>query len=363
MAGNVEVRRKQGALGWFVSQILDAAFVPVVIVLLVIYLSFASPVFLTPGNISNLLAQTVILALVSFGATFVVIGKEIDLSVGAGTAFVSVIAASVMLATGSVALGLLAGIVAGLGVGAVNGFLVSVIEVPSFIATLAILVILRGIALALTSGGVISGLPPELETISEISPLGLPGIVWLMAITFVVLLIIERQTTFGVRVFAVGGNAEAARLSGIRVNRVRFLTYMISGLTMGLAGLALTIRVNSGQPNGGTLLELYAVAAIVMGGTSLGGGRGSVARTLFGVLLIAILQNGLTLASVTYDIQQAVIGTVFILAASVDFVRRIVRRREKTRALESLATGAERAATTGIRAAADGAADQGENGA
>lgn len=337
MASPVEDVRRRTLGAWFVEHLLDAAFVPVVVLALVVYLSAASPFFLTPGNLSNLLAQTVILALVSFGATFVVIVKEIDLSVGAGTAFVSVIAASVMVATGSVPLGLLAAIACGLGIGAVNGALVSVIEVPSFIATLAILVILRGIALALTSGGVISGLPPDLTVLSDFSLLGLPGIVWLMLATFVVLLVVERQTTFGVRVFAVGGNAEAARLSGIRTGRVRFMAFLLSGLTMGLAGLALTIRVNSGQPNGGQLLELYAVAAIVMGGTSLAGGRGSIARTMFGVLLIAILQNGLTLASVTYDVQQAIIGVVFILAASVEFVRRIVRRREKARALSDLA--------------------------
>jgi len=336
LASSVEGKKRRGLSGRFAEHLLDAAFVPLVVVALVTYLSIANPVFLTPGNVSNLLAQTVILALAAFGATFVVIVKEIDLSVGAGTAFVSVVAASVMLATDSVPLGLLVGILAGLSIGAVNGLLVSALEVPSFIATLAILVILRGVALALTSGGVISGLPPELGTLSDLSILGLPGIVWLMLVTFVALLVLERQTTFGVRVFAVGGNAEAARLSGIRSNRVRFLAFMISGLTMGLAGLALTIRVNSGQPNGAQLLELYAVAAIVMGGTSLAGGRGSVARTLFGVLLIAILQNGLTLASVTYDIQQAIIGVVFILAASVEFVRRIVRRRERARALGSL---------------------------
>lgn len=332
--------RKRGFGTWIIDGVLDAAFVPVVIVILVVVLSIASPVFLTPANISNVLAQTVILALVAFGATFVVLVREIDLSLGAGTAFVSVVAALVMMATGSVPLGLIAGVLAGIAIGAINGFLVTVLEVPSFIATLAMLVILRGAALALTDGGVISGLPPQLAEVSALAPLGLPGIVWVMAIAFLGLLVLERQTTFGIRVFAVGGNAEAARLSGIRANRTRFLTFVLSGLMIGFAGITLTTRVNSGQPNGGQLLELFAVAAIVMGGTSLAGGRGSVARTLFGVLLIAILRNGLTLAGMSYDIQQAIIGTVFILAASVDFIRRQVRRRQKTRAMVALPTTA-----------------------
>lgn len=309
------------------EETLDRAFVPSVVLLVSAYLSVVSPVFLTSGNIQNVLSQAVVLALVAFGATFVIIAREMDLSVGAGTAFVSVMSAYAMVLVGSVPLGIIVGVASGLAVGIVNGLLVTGLRIPSFIATLAMLVILRGVALALTSGGVIAGLPSDLSALSTARLAGLPLIVWLMVIVFAALYALQSQTTFGLRVFAVGGNPEAARLTGIPVDRIRFLCFALSGVTMGLSGLALMIRVESGQPNGGQLLELYAVAAIVMGGTTLAGGRGSVARTLSGVMLVVILQNGLNLMSVTFDIQQAIIGLVFIMAASIDFLRNQLRRR------------------------------------
>lgn len=309
------------------STALDVLFIPAVVLAMCIYLTATSDVFLSPGNVQNILSQAVVLAVVAFGATFVILAREIDLSVGAGVGLVSVVASMTMVQTHSVPLGMAAGFGVGVLVGFINGLIVTVLEVPSFIATLGMLVILRGVSLALTNGGVISGLPASFDSMAISGIFGLKYIVWLMIGTFVILLIVQRQTTFGLRVFAVGGNPEAARLSGIRVKLVRLMCFVISGCTIGLGGLALTARVESGQPNGGQLLELYSIAAIVMGGTSLFGGRGSVTRTAAGVLLIVVLKNGLDLLSVNFDIQQAVIGSVFIAAASVDFVHRQLERR------------------------------------
>jgi ribose transport system permease protein len=306
---------------------LDVLFVPMVLLAVGIWLATTTEIFLTGPNIQNVLNQMVILALLAFGGTFVILAREIDLSVGAGAALVSVICADTMARTGSILLSLAVGVAAGIVIGVVNGFVATVLEVPSFIATLGTMVIMRGIALHWTNGSIVSGLPASFAKLATRELLGLEYIVWLMAVAFVALFLVQRQTTFGLRVFAVGGNPEAARLAGIPVKRVRFLCFVISGLMMGFAGIALTARVQSGQPNGAYLLELYAVAAIVMGGTSLFGGRGSVARTLAGVLLIAVLQNGLDLKAVGFDFQQVIVGCVFIAAASVDFVRRSVGRR------------------------------------
>jgi ribose transport system permease protein len=306
---------------------LDTVFVPAVLAVTIIWLSTTSSVFLTGPNIHNVLNQMVMLAIVAFGGTFVILAREIDLSVGAGAALVSVFCADVMTKTGSIPIALLVGLGVGVLIGVVNGALVTLLEVPSFIATLGTLVIMRGIALHWTNGGIIAGLPGSFDRLSSDRFLGLEYIVWLMIVTFVVLLAVQKQTTFGLRVFAVGGNPEAARLAGLPVKRVRFLVFVISGVCIGLAGSALTARVQSGQPNGAFLLELYAVAAIVMGGTSLFGGRGSIVRTLAGVLLIQVLQNGLDLKGVGFDLQQVIIGSVLIAAASVDFVRRRLGRR------------------------------------
>jgi len=306
--------------GW-----VDVLFVPVVIIGLGIYFSIASPYFLTSLNITNLLIQGSILAFVAFGVTFVILAGELDLSVGSGVGLVSVLAATVMRDQDSVLLGIIAAFAVGIAIGAVNGFVVTKLEVPSFIATFGMLVIANGIALAITDGGVVTGVPIDIGNLALKSFLGVRWMIWLVVIVFIVLYVIQTQTAFGRRVMAVGGNREAARLAGIPVNRVRFFVFLVSGATIAIGGLALTSRVVSGQPNGGTLLELDAVAAIVIGGTSIFGGRGSLIRTLFGVLLIAELRNGLDLVGVGDDLKQVIIGAVLILAASVAFIRGRIR--------------------------------------
>jgi len=296
-----------------------------VIIGLGIYFSIASPYFLTSLNITNLLIQGSILAFVAFGVTFVILAGELDLSVGSGVGLVSVLAATVMRDQDSVLLGIIAAFAVGIAIGAVNGFVVTKLEVPSFIATFGMLVIANGIALAITDGGVVTGVPIDIGNLALKSFLGVRWMIWLVVIVFIVLYVIQTQTAFGRRVMAVGGNREAARLAGIPVNRVRFFVFLVSGATIAIGGLALTSRVVSGQPNGGTLLELDAVAAIVIGGTSIFGGRGSLVRTLFGVLLIAELRNGLDLVGVGDDLKQVIIGAVLILAASVAFIRGRIR--------------------------------------
>lgn len=326
------------------GRLFDRLFVPGVILLLGAYLTISNPVFLTSGNLINILLQACILAIVSFGMTFAILARELDLSAGTGSALASVIAAMVMVGTGSIALGLLAALAFGLLLGTINGFLVTRIEVPSFIATLGLFIVCQGVSLALTSGGVIAGLPPGIAAFSEWRILGCPALVWVTAVIFLVLYFIQRQTTFGVQVMAVGGNPEAARLSGISVNRIKFLIFIICGTTTALAGLALLVRVQSGQPNANQTLALEAIAAVVVGGTSLHGGRGSVVRTLWGVLLIAILRNGLDLMGISEDMKMVVVGVVFIVAASVDFLRRqFVKRRFTDRGSPSVGVGSAEA--------------------
>jgi ribose transport system permease protein len=315
----------------------DVLFVPAVLLALIIYLSVANEFFLTSVNITNILIQASILAIVAFGLTFVILAGELDLSVGSGVALVSVVTAMVMRDSGSILLGALAGVGLGVGIGLLNGLIVTRFEVPSFIATLGMLTIAHGVALALTDGAVVSGVPVSFGNLVNESFLGLRWVLWLVLLVFVALYFVQSQTSFGVRVFAVGGNREASRLSAIPVERVRLLCFVITGLTVGIAGLVLTARVQSGQPNAGGLLGLTAIAAIVVGGTNLLGGRGSITRTLWGVLLIAVLENGLQLEGVDDDLRQVIIGAVFIAAASVDFFRRQLRRRARSGAAEGQA--------------------------
>ncbi len=314
--------------GWRPSEgWIDLLFVPTILLGLLAYLSISADGFLDTDNLTNILLQGSILALVAFGMTFLILAGELDLSVGSGIALVSVVAALVMRDAGSVMLGVLAGLGTGLVLGLVNGLIVTRLEVPSFIATLGTLVVAHGIALALTNGAVIGQLPEGIGSLASDRFLGVRWLIWLVIAVFVALYLLQRRMTFGITVMSVGGNREAARLSGINVDRVRLLCFVLTGATVAIAGIALTSRVSSGQPNAGSLLALTAIAAVVVGGTSLVGGRGSVAKTLWGVLLLSVLDNGLDVKGLNVEMKQAVIGAVFIAAASVDFIRRRLRRR------------------------------------
>jgi ribose transport system permease protein len=184
------------------------------------------------------------------------------------------------------------------------------------------LVIGEGLALTLTNGASIANLPDSFGALANGRVLGLPALVWWMFLTFVAGYLLLHRTVFGIRTFAVGGNREAARLAGISVDNVRIANFIVCGLTGGIGGVLLAARVQAAQPTGGEIFTLYATAAVILGGTSLYGGRGSVLRTLLGVALIALLQNGLELLGVPYSNQQVAVGIVFIIAASSELIRR-----------------------------------------
>jgi ribose transport system permease protein len=302
---------------------VDTAFVPLVLIALVGGLSIASPFFFTGPNLQNLLIQASVLGITAVGATFLIICGELDLSIGSNVALSGVVATIGMTSiSGSVLLGVALGIATGTAVGVVNGIVTCWLRVASFISTLGMLVIAAGAALALTNGTTIAGVPASFGAFANTEFLGLRTLVWTMLVIFVVGFVLLRYSAFGVRTYAVGGNIEAARLAGVPVDRVRFLNFVISGFTAGLGGVMLASRVQAGQPYVGTLLTLYATAAVILGGTSLKGGRGSMWRTFLGVLLIGVVQNGLDILGVDYALQQVAVGVVFIIAASSEFVRR-----------------------------------------
>jgi ribose transport system permease protein len=304
---------------------LDAFFVPSLVVLLGIGLTLASPYFLTGRNLGQVLLQGAVLGIVAVGATFVIIGGDLDLSVGFNVALSGIVTALVIVESGSWPLGVLVGILAGVAIGLVNGLLAAVLGVPAFVATLGTGTIAGGLALWFTNGATISGLPRTFAALATTEFLGLQTLVWFMLGLFLVAGVVLHRTNFGIRVFAAGGNRDAAFLAGIPVARVRIANFMIAGACGGLAGVLLTARVQAGQPGVGTSLTLFATAAVILGGTSILGGMGSMQRTFFGVLLIAVVQNGLNLLGVDYALQQVAVGGVFVLAACSEVVRH--RRR------------------------------------
>jgi ribose transport system permease protein len=300
----------------------DVAFVPTLILALVIALSFASPFFMTGRNVGQILLQGAVLGIVAVGATFVIIGGDLDLSIGFNVALSGIVTALVITESGSWPLGVLVGVLCGMTIGLLNGVLSALMRVPAFVATLGTGTVCGGLALYLTNGVTISGLPRPFAALATTEFLGLQTLVWFMLALFVVGGVVLHRTNFGIRVFASGGNRDAAFLAGIAVARVRLANFVIAGFCGGLAGVLLTARVQAGQPTVGTSLTLFATAAVILGGTSILGGMGSMQRTFFGVLLIAVVQNGLNLLGVDYALQQVAVGGVFVLAACSEVVRR-----------------------------------------
>jgi ribose/xylose/arabinose/galactoside ABC-type transport system permease subunit len=278
-----------------------------------VVLAVATDAFFTTGNVMNVLRQNAFTAILAAGMSFAILTGGIDLSVGSVVAVAGILCADVLTRGGGLAAGVGAGLVAGLAVGAVNGLVVTKIGIPPFIVTLAMMLIARGAAYKYTDAHTISGLPPSFAALSH----GLVP-VSIMAAVFALAWLLLMRTPYGRHVYATGGNREAAWLAGIRVNRVLLTVYMLCGGCAGLAGVLVASRLNAGYPKAGEFYELDAVTAVVVGGTSLFGGRGSIWGTLAGAFFIGILNNGLNLFHVEHYDQLVVKGVVLLAAASLD---------------------------------------------
>jgi ribose transport system permease protein len=290
---------------------------PFIVIVMAVFFSIQSNVFLSLSNFRNIGVSAAALAAVSFGQTFAILTAGLDLSVGAIVALVSIVGALVMRDHGVVA-GLVASLATGAAVGLVNGIVITRFKVFPFIATLAMMSIVSGLALSLSGGVAVTGVPEAFSSLAYVRSFGVPIPVIISLAVLVVCIVVLRYTKLGRRIYAVGGNEEAARLSGIAIGTVKIAAYVLSGLCAAVGSLILTARVASGQPSLGATLPLESVAAVVLGGVSLFGGRGSVVGVAFGVLFISILSNGLNLLNVSSYTQMMVIGGALILAVSLD---------------------------------------------
>lgn len=276
--------------------------------------------FLSPINITNIFLQASVMALVAMGMTFVIVAGGFDLSVGSVVALSGCVAAAVMLESHWV-LGVGAGIAVGALVGLFNGLVVTRLRVSPFIATLGTMVIVRGIVLLLTDGRPIvgiEGLPDAFLELGRGRFLGIPLLIWVPVVLFAVFSWLLHMTAYGKRIFATGGNREAAFLAGVEVNRVTASAYVWCGTLAGAAGVMLASRLQSGQPTAGEFYELTAIAAVVLGGASLRGGEGKLFKTIIGVFIMVVLANSLNLLNVHSYWQRVAIGLVIIAAVAAD---------------------------------------------
>jgi ribose transport system permease protein len=285
---------------------------------LCILLWILTPHFLAVSNLLNVAEQTAIIAIVAVGMTFVIITGGIDLSVGSVLAFSGVVMASALHREVPMTIALLGGLAAGFVCGTLNGLFISIGRLPPFIATLGMMSVARGAALMFTDGRPISGFSDSFRQIAtgEIMHLRFPVII--MAATYVVAHFILTRTRLGRYAYAIGGNEAATVLSGVNVKLYKTVVYSLAGMLSGLAAIILTARLNSAQPIAGIMYELDAIAATVIGGSSLMGGEGTVLGTLIGALIIGVLKNGLNLLEISSFTQQVVIGSVIIFAVLLD---------------------------------------------
>ena len=304
---------------------------------LMVVFSFFSSAFLSVGNAMTVALQVTSIAYLGIGATCLIITGGIDLSVGAILALAGCVAAMAVKAGAPVPLGMLAGLLVGGLCGAINGLCVTVLKLPPFIATLGMMLVARGVALQLTDAKAIGGLGDSFAELGngslfrvvkigadgfpDVQFIGIPYPVLLMVVLAVAASVLLNRATLGRHLYAVGSNTEAARLSGVNVRGVTMFAYVLSGLLAGLTGCVLMSRLVTAQPSEGLMYELDAIAAAVIGGTSLSGGVGTISGTVIGAFVIGILRNGLNMAGVSAFIQQIIIGLVILLTVWIDQMR------------------------------------------
>ncbi|WP_347177399.1 ABC transporter permease [Glycomyces sp. L485] len=301
------------------------------LIVLVAFFGVANPNFLTWSNMSGILLSTAVIGILALGTTFVIITAGIELSLGTGMTLAAVMTGVVLTSWGlPLLVGVVVGILTGALIGFINGFNVAVLKIPPFIATLAMMLIAQGLAL------VISGTAPiyftdapgftDISLGSLIPGVQLPNAVLILFLLTAIAAVILSKSILGRYSFAIGSNEEAAGLSGINTGKWKIAIYTLSGCFMGIAGVVLAARLNSAQPSLGIGYELQAIAAVVIGGTSLQGGKGSIIGTLIGALIVGTVTNGLRIMSIPQEWQTVVIGLVILAAVYTD----ILRRRKQT---------------------------------
>jgi ribose transport system permease protein len=301
----------------------------IALLVMCIALSLLSERFLTADNTWNVMRQISVNMVISVGMTLVILIGGIDLSVGSVLAISGAVAA-VMLKFGAEMAGIniylgftltgaiLGGIVIGAALGWFNGFAITRFKVPPFVATLAMLTIARGMTMLLTGGFPITGFSNSMAFIGTGWLFGIPMPVWISAVVVLVAVVLTTKTQLGRHIYAIGGNETAAKLSGLKINKIKLIVYSISGALAAIGGIIVTSRLDSAQPNAGMGFELDSIAAVVIGGTSLSGGKGTIMGTVQGALIIGILNNGLVLLNVSPFWQQVIKGMVILLAVVIE---------------------------------------------
>ena len=280
-----------------------------------------SPGFATPANVANILTQSTILLLLALPMTVIIMTEGLDLSIGAVLTFASIVLALTVVTTGSPTLAFLAALAVGLCFGLVNGVLISVFGIPPFITTLGTLGIAQGLSLVVTDGQSVVGIPHSIENIYSGTAAGIPFPVIVAALAYCITYALLYHTRFGTYVFALGGNREALKVAGISVSGMLIRVYVFGGLMAGFAALLMTARLNSAHPTAGIGMEFDAIAAVAVGGTSFERGNGWLLGTLFGVIAVGVLRNGLNLLAVPSSAQVACIGALVIIALFIDGLR------------------------------------------
>jgi ribose transport system permease protein len=318
LANNLEKARPNKVKSF---KVFDKLGIIIVTIALALLFSILSSDFFTWSNIINIMRQTSVSAILAAGMTFVILTGGIDLSVGAIVALAGVFGVFLSLHVAA-PVAMVGGILIGALAGFINGILSSKMKLPSIIVTLGSMTFLRGFAYIITGGYPLVVTSQSFKDLGGGFFLGIPNPIYIMFLIFILSYVVLKYTTFGRNIYMIGGNEEAARLTGIKVESRLTWVYTISGLFAGIAGVILASRLFSGQPNVGTGYELDAIAAVVLGGTSLTGGVGTIVGTLFGAMFMGILSNGLTLLNVPYYWQLVIKGLVIILAIYIDRVRR-----------------------------------------
>jgi inositol transport system permease protein len=299
-----------------------------VLVVLFVFSSIFVNGFFTPANLTNVLRQIAVVTIVALGATFVIILGHINVAYGSEIALIGCVACSVMVSTGNVLLAVLAAVALGMLIGGLNGFIITKFGIPAFIMTLAVTTAARGSALLFTGGVPVAKMGPSFLVLGQGNVGIIPVSVIILLVLFIITWLFLNKTTFGRYVFAVGGNENAAIASGIKSKRVVLKAFILDGILTGIAGTILMSRMNSGQPSAAVGYEFDAITAVVVGGTSLSGGAGSLVGTVIGAVIVGIINNVQNLLNINTQWQQVVKGVIILLAVILDVVS---KRRARTR--------------------------------